>query len=61
MQIIEKTYDFGAMDKRKKTARIILHHAAKNNTAFIGIPWRPFSCCRLIAHGCTFSFSLSVP
>ena len=28
MQIIEKTYDFGAMDKRKKTARIILHHAA---------------------------------
>lgn len=28
MQIIEKTYSFGAMDIRKSTKRIILHHAA---------------------------------
>lgn len=28
MNIIEKTYSFGAMDKRKSTSRIILHHAA---------------------------------
>jgi N-acetyl-anhydromuramyl-L-alanine amidase AmpD len=28
MKIIEKTYSFGAMDKRKSTSRIILHHAA---------------------------------
>ena len=28
MQIIEKTYSFGTMDKRKQTTRIILHHAA---------------------------------
>lgn len=28
MKIIEKTYDFREMDKRKKTTRIILHHAA---------------------------------
>lgn len=28
MKIIEKTYSFGYMDKRNKTTRIILHHAA---------------------------------
>lgn len=28
MNIIEKNYSFGAMDKRSKTNRIILHHAA---------------------------------
>lgn len=31
MNIIEKNYNFGAMDKRKNTRRIIMHHAAAQN------------------------------